>query len=165
MQKGYTAAYANPVSAWLLADRPAAWRDGYISFCRLIGSCYRRVPRWNIQSDILLLFTETLATKLFLGSKFEAFTMSLDSYYMLEMHYKFPVNGKYMPALVAQGLERSIADRQVPRSNRGQSSFFCQPHIHPCISICPGRSPPLPPHPQRKPTLSASRELTDTQNP
>ena len=27
-------------------------------------------------------------------------------------------------ALVAQGLERSIADRQVPRSNRGQSSCF-----------------------------------------
>ena len=28
-------------------------------------------------------------------------------------------------ALVAQGLERSIADRQVPRSNRGQSSPKC----------------------------------------
>jgi hypothetical protein len=27
-------------------------------------------------------------------------------------------------ALVAQGLERSIADRQVPRSNRGGSFFF-----------------------------------------
>jgi hypothetical protein len=28
-------------------------------------------------------------------------------------------------ALVAQGLERSIADRQVPRSNRGESFSFC----------------------------------------
>jgi hypothetical protein len=28
-------------------------------------------------------------------------------------------------ALVAQGLERSIADRQVPRSNRGGSFSFC----------------------------------------
>jgi hypothetical protein len=31
---------------------------------------------------------------------------------------------KVMYALVAQGLERSIADRQVPRSNRGQSFFY-----------------------------------------
>ena len=109
--------------------------EGWIYFILQVNwELLQKSPQVEYTVRYSTTFHRDTRNKVVLGSKFEAFTMPLDSYYMLEMHYRFPVNGKYMPALVAQGLERSIADRQVPRSNRGQSSFFL-PATHPSVHL------------------------------